>query len=347
MTIESFTFGAVGGVPIPCFALRNRRGVTMKVVAFGARLTELHLPDAQGRIADVVLGFDTLEQYHASDAYMGATCGRYGNRIRHGTFALEGETIHVSRNEGAHHAHGGLEGFDRKVWKAQIDAPASRVDFTLTSPDGDEGYPGTLVASTSYRLTDDNVIEIVMRGQTDRTTVVNLVHHTYWNLAGHDAGHIRAHRLRLPADFYTPIDGDTIPTGEVRSVAGTPFDFREVKPIGRDLGAVLSANSGYDHNWCVNGPTGELRLGATLADPASGRAFELFTTEPGVQCYTGGHFREAVSGKGGASYGQYAGVALETQRFPDTPNLSHFPSARLAPGEVYEHRMEVRLHTGA
>ncbi len=347
MTIESFTFGTQGGVPVPGFKLHNRLGVTMKVVAYGARLTELHMPDAHGHLADVVLGFDTLEHYQASDAYMGATCGRYGSRIRRGAFPLQGETVHVSCNEGVHHAHGGGEGFDRKVWKAQIDAPANRVVFTLISPDGDQGYPGAVVASASYRLSDDNVIEIVMRGQTDRTTVINLVHHTYWNLAGHDAGDIRSHRLHLPADFYTPIDDDLVPTGEVRSVAGTPFDFRETKRVGRDLDAVPTASGGYDHNWCVNGPAGELRLCAALADSGSGRALELFTTEPGVQFYTGGHFREPVIGKGGRRYGQYAGLALETQRFPDSPNLGHFPSARLAPGEAYEHRMEVRLHAGA
>lgn len=346
VTIEAITFGMQGGVPVPGFVVRNRPGVMMKVVAYGARLTELHLPDAHGRVADVVLGFDTLEQYQASDAYMGATCGRYGGRIRHGTFPLDGGTIEVSCNEGAHHAHGGREGFDRKVWMSQFDAAANRVVFALESPDGDEGYPGAVVASASYRLTDNNVLEIVMRGQTDRTTVINLVHHTYWNLAGHDAGDIRAQALRLPADFYTPIDDDLVPTGEVCRVAGTPFDFREAKPVGQDLDAVPTANGGYDHNWCINGPAGELRLCAALADPASGRALELFTTEPGVQCYTGGHFREAVIGKDGCRYGQYAGVALETQRFPNAPNLGHFLSARLAPGEVYEHRMEVRLHSG-
>jgi aldose 1-epimerase len=347
MTIESVTFGAQDGVPVPGFAVRNRHGVTMKVVAYGARLTELHTPDAGGRLADVVLGFDTLDQYRASDAHMGATCGRYGSRIRRGTFPLEGRTVHVNRNEGAHHAHGGREGFDRKVWDAQVDPPANEVVFTLPSPDGDEGYPGRVVVSTSYRLTDDNVVAILMRGRTDRTTVINLVHHTYWNLAGHDAGDIRAHRLRICADFYTPIDDELLPTGEVCSVGGTPFDFRETRSVGRDLDAVQTASGGYDHNWCLNGPAGELRLGATLADPVSGRALELFTTEPGVQCYTGGHFHETVTGKGGRRYGQYAGLALETQRFPDAPNLGHFPSARLAPGEVYEHRMEVRLHAGA
>ena len=186
-----------------------------------------------------------------------------------------------------------------------------------------------------------------MRARTDRTTVVNLVHHTYWNLAGHDAGDIRAQRLQLSADFYTPIDDDIVPTGEVRSVAGTPFDFRDAKPIGQDIEAIPTASGGYDHNWCVNGSPGELRMCAALADPHSGRSLELFTTEAGVQCYTGGHLSAAVTGKGGCRYGQYAGVALETQRFPDSPNLGHFPSARLAPGAVYEHRMELRLHSGA
>jgi aldose 1-epimerase len=305
------------------------------------------MPDADGRVADVVLGFDTLEQYRTSDSYMGATCGRYGSRIRRGTFPLEGRMVHVSCNEGANHAHGGREGFDRKVWNAQVDAPANQVAFTLTSPDGDEGYPGTVVAGASYRLTDDDTIEIVMRGQTDRPTVINLIHHTYWNLAGHNAGDIRAHRLLLPADFYTPIDDELVPTGEVRSVIGTPFDFRAAKPIGQDLDAVPTAGGGYDHNWCVNGPAGQLRLCTTLAEPVSGRALELFTTEPGVQFYTGGHFNGTVSGKGGCRYAQYAGLALETQRFPNAPNFGHFPTARLAPGEVYEHRMEVRLHAGA
>lgn len=347
MPIESFTFGAHDGVPVPGFAVSNRHGVTMKVVGYGARLTELHTPDARGRLADVVLGFDTLDQYRASDAYMGAMCGRYGSRIRRATFPLDGRTVHVSCNEGANHAHGGHQGFDRKVWDARIDAAANEIVFTLTSPDGDEGYPGRVVVSTSYRLTEDNVVAILMRAQTDRTTVINLVHHTYWNLAGHDAGDIRAHRLRMCADFYTPIDDELVPTGEVRGVAGTPFDFREAKSVGRDLDAVPTASGGYDHNWCLNGPAGELRLGATLADPVSGRALELFTTEPGVQCYTGGHFHETVLGKGSRRYGQYAGIALETQRFPDAPNLGHFPSARLAPGEEYEHRMEVRLHAGA
>jgi aldose 1-epimerase len=336
-----------GGVSVPGFALRNRHGVMMKVVAYGARLTELHVPDANGNIADIVLGFDTLGEYVASDAYMGATCGRYGSRIRDAAFVLGGRKVQLSRNEGAHHAHGGSEGFDRKVWHAHADAQANAVLFTHHSPDGDEGYPGALTATTSYRLTDANVLEIVMRAQSDRATVISLVHHSYWNLAGHGGGDVLAQQLQVPADFYLPIDADLVPTGEVHSLTGTPFDFRETKAIGRDLPAVATPSGGYDHHWCVRGTEGELRLCAALQDPMSGRAIELHATAPGVQCYTAGHLRNVVSGKGGARYGRYAAVALETQRFPDAPNLGHFPRADLVPGQIYEHRVEVRLTSRA
>ena len=342
MTIESFPFGVHGGIVVPGYVLRNRHGVTVKVVAFGARLTELHLPDVRGRMADIVLGFDTLDEYVASDAYMGATCGRYGSRIRGGTFPLDGRIVELSRNEGRHHAHGGLDGFDRRLWHSRPDAGANAVVFTLASPDGDQGYPGAMTASVCYRLSDDNVIAIDMRAETDGATVINLVHHSYWNLAGHDAGDILAQRLQIHADAYTPIDDELLPTGEVHGVAGTPFDFRDAKAIGRDIDQVAG---GYDHNWCLSGAAIALRQCAALDDPESGRALDLFTTAPGLQCYTGGHFRDPVIGKGGARYGQFAGVALETQRYPDAPNVQQFPRAALAPGDVYEHRMEIRLHS--
>ena len=347
MSIESFNFGMLGDVPVPGFVLRNASGVTLKLVAYGARLTELHLPDARGHAADVVLGLATLAQYEASDAYMGATCGRYGGRIRNGAFPLDGRPVQLSCNEGAHHAHGGHSGFDRKVWRAETDTTANRVDFELTSFDGEEGYPGTVIACTSYRLADNNMLEVTMRARTDRATVVNLLHHGYWNLAGHNSGDVRGQCLRLPADFYLPIDDALVPTGEVRGVAGTVFDFRAAKPLGQDLDTVPTGAGGYDHHWCINGPRGELRLCASLADPVSGRALDIFSTEPGVQVYTAGHFRDPVLGKAGAVYRQYAGVALETQRFPDAPNRSHFPDALLAPGDTYEHRMQIRLRTGA
>ena len=347
MSIESFTFGRLGDVAVPGFVVRNAAGVAIKLVAYGARLTELFFPDAQGRLADVVLGFDTLAQYQASDAYMGATCGRYGGRIRNGRFPQEGRVLQLSRNEGNQHAHGGHLGFDRKVWQAETDAASNRVVFTLTSPDGEEGYPGTVTASSSYRLSDANMLEIAMCARSDRMTVINMLHHSYWNLAGHDSGDVRAHRLKLAADFYLPIDEHLVPTGEVRSVAGTAFDFRVAKPIGQDLDTVPTAAGGYDHNWCIEGASDDMRHCASLADPQSGRALDVFSTEPGVQLYTGGHLGEPVLGNGGCLYRQYAGVALETQRFPDAPNLPHFPSARLAPGMTYEHRMHIRLRTGA
>lgn len=341
---ESFEFGAVGGVPVPGFVLRNALGVAVSVTALGARIVRLGMPDALGRAADVVLGFDSPQDYLASDAYMGATCGRYGGRIRGSAFALDGEVHRLSRNEGAHHAHGGRDGFDRKIWDAAGDAAAGEAVFTLDSPDGEEGYPGAVSASVAYRLDDLGTLAIDMRARSDRATVVNLVHHTYWNLAGHDSGSILGHRLELDADFVTPVDESLVPTGEVLRVDGTPFDFREGKPIGRDLALVATAAGGYDHNFCVRGEAGRLRRVAALADPASGRALELHSDASGVQVYTGGHFKVAAKGKGGARYRQYAGVALETQAFPDAPNLSHFPGVRLDAGCEYRHRMRIRLH---
>lgn len=347
MTIESRSFGSLDGADVPAFVLRNRHGVALHVTALGARLTALHMPDARGHSADVVLGFDTPAEYLASNAYMGATCGRFGGRIRGGAFTLDGRLERVACNEGRNHLHGGISGFDRKLWQAQADPAANEVLFTLVSPDGDEGYPGTLSAETRYILRDDNVVTIAMRAQTDRATVVNLIHHSYWNLAGHDSGDIRAHRLRINADFYTPIDEELIETGEVRSVEGTPFDFRTAAAIGRDLDRVPTANGGYDHNWCLNGQAGTMRPAAELVDPASGRRLQLLTNAPGLQFYAGGHFRMPVRGKAGAGYRQYAGLTLETQHFPNAPNIGHFPGTRLGPGERCENRMEIRLHSGA
>jgi aldose 1-epimerase len=343
--MQNISFGVFRGQPVPGYVLRNRNGVTVSVAALGARIVKLEMPDARGRVADVVLGFDTPEAYLVSDSYMGATCGRYGSRIRGGTFALDGATFQLTCNEGRNHAHGGRDGFDRKLWQAE--ANNAEVVFTLASPDGDEGYPGALAASVAYRLGDDNVLAITMRARTDRPTVVNLIHHTYWNLGGHEAGDVRAHQLRLDADDYLPIDDELIPVGEVLRVDDTPFDFREAKPIGRDLDRVPTAAGGYDHHFRVRGAVDELRRCASLLDTVSGRALELFSDAPGVQLYTGGHFRDPLTGKGGVRYGQYAGVALETQRFPNAPNVATFPSARLDPGDEYVHRMEVRLYPDA
>lgn len=343
--IETFTFGTVDGAPVAGFTLRNRHGLVARLATSGARLLEMHVPDTQGRSDDVVLGLDSPQAYVAGETYMGATCGRYASRIRDSAFVLDGHRYPLSSNEGAHHAHGGREGFDRKLWSAQPDAGTNAVTFAHVAPDGDEGYPGELAATVTYRLTDDDVLAIDFRARTTRPTVVNLVHHSYWNLAGHASGNVLAHALAIDADFYLPIDAALVPTGEVLRVAGSPYDFRAGKRIGADIAAVPTASGGYDHHWCLRGPADALRRALTLADPGSGRAFELWTTAPGVQVYTGAHFSAPVTGKRGARYAQYAGVALETQRFPDAPNLPHFPACRLDPGEVYAHRMEFRFQT--
>ncbi len=347
--IESFVFGHLDGEVVRGFVLRNRNGLSAKLITYGARLTELHAPGRDGEMADIVLGFDDVASYVATDTYFGATCGRYGNRIRDGRFSLDGEAFQLSLNEGANHLHGGIAGFDRKNWDATVDEATNTVTFTAVSPHGEEGYPGTVNLSASYRLTDDDRLEIAIRGMTDRPTILNAVHHTYWNLAGHGSGDVRDQVLVLNSDFYTPIDAELLTTGEVLAVAGTPFDFSTPKAIGTDIDALADVGTGhlvgggYDHNWCLKGDGEALRLCARVVDPASGRGLELHTTEPGVQFYTGGYLNETVIGKSNKPYCRFAGYTFETQKFPDTPNFAHFPSTIVAPGEVYDHRMSVRL----
>lgn len=347
--IESFVFGHLDGEVVRGFVLRNRNGLSAKLITYGARLTELHAPGRDGEMADIVLGFDDVASYVATDTYFGATCGRYGNRIRDGRFSLDGEAFQLSLNEGANHLHGGIAGFDRKNWDATVDEATNTVTFTAVSPHGEEGYPGTVNLSASYRLTDDDRLEIAIRGMTDRPTILNAVHHTYWNLAGHGSGDVRDQVLVLNSDFYTPIDAELLTTGEVLAVAGTPFDFSTPKAIGTDIDALADVGTGhlvgggYDHNWCLKGDGEALRLCARVVDPASGRGLELHTTEPGVQFYTGGYLNETVIGKSSTPYCRFAGYTFETQKFPDTPNFAHFPSTIVAPGEVYDHRMSVRL----
>lgn len=347
MPIESFLFDTHDGRPVEGFTL-SAGGLEATVVAHGARLVRMMVPDRGGTAADVVLGFDRLAGYLASDAYFGATCGRYGNRIGGAAFTLDGVRYGLAVNEPPNQLHGGPDGFDRRIWQASVEPADTAVTFTLVSPDGDQGYPGTLTASTRYRLTADGVLDIVMTAVTDRPTVVNLVHHSYWNLGGHGSGDVRGHRLAVRGGFTTPVGPDLIPTGEVRPVDGTPFDLRGVDLRGADLGAALEAvgGFGFDHNWCLEGPAGELRPVAVLEHPGSGRRLELATDQPGLQVYGGGYIGARsggqVAGKGGQTYGPFAGLALETQRFPGSPNIGHFPSARLDPGETRRHHM--RLH---
>jgi aldose 1-epimerase len=337
-------YGRIGDQTVQAVTLRSGL-LRARLITYGARLTELHIPDRTGQTADIVLGHDTLAAYEATKTYFGATAGRYANRIRQGRFHLDGEDFQLDTNEGPNHLHGGRDGIDRKVWTL-ADHSSTWATMTATSPDGEMGYPGRLDMSVTYELTDDG-LRITMSAQTDRPTPVNIVHHSYFNLAGHDQGEVLGQEMRLHAPFMTPVDGELLTTGEVLSVTGTPFDFTTAKPIGRDLadlagvgGAVFGDGGGYDHNWCLGGAGEDLRLCAEIRDPASGRRMVLRTSEPGVQVYTGGYLSPEVIGKGGVPYRKYGGFTLETQKFPGSPNHAHFPSCTLRPGDTYRHLME-------
>ncbi len=308
-------------------------GLRVGLLTWGARLAELWVPDPAGALADIVLGHDTPEDWQTHGTYLGATCGRYANRIAGGRFTLDGRTLQLDRNEGPNSLHGGTQGFDRKHWS--IDSHSdSHVTFTTTSPAGEMGFPGTLHARTTYRI-DGPALLIELEATTDAPTIVNLVNHAYFNLAGQGAGDILGHQLQVEASHYLPVGEGLIPTGEVRSVAGTAFDFRQPRPIG----ARLPGPNAFDHNLCLSSPIGAdgLRPCLTATDPASCRRMQLSTTEPGVQLYTGAHFDGP--GKRGVHYPRFAGFAVETQRFPDSPNNPQFPSARLDPGQTYRHVM--------
>jgi aldose 1-epimerase len=326
------TVGQIGTVNVRSVTL-EAGGIRVKLLSFGARLAELWVPDRAGGLADIVLGHDDLADWQTRGVYLGATCGRYANRIAGGRFNLDGRDVQVDRNEGANQLHGGAAGFDLKLWEIESHSDA-HVTFACLSADGEMGYPGALAARVTYRL--DAGLWIEMEAVTDAPTVVNLVNHAYYNLAGQGSGDVLGHELQVEAGFYLPVDEQLIPTGEVRLVEGTAFDFR----VARAIGAVLPGPGGFDHNLCLSAPLGAdgMRPCLEAVDPASGRRMRLSTTAPGVQLYTGAHF-DGGPGKAGARYPRFAGFAVETQRFPDSPNRPHFPSARLEPGQRYRHVM--------
>ncbi len=330
---EIIEIGQMGEAAVHRATLSSPNGMRVVLLTWGARLAELWVPDHNGTLADIVLGHDTLSDWQTHGAYVGATCGRYANRIAGGRFPLDGRSIQLDRNEGANHLHGGASGLDSKHWLIESHS-ASHVTFTTTSPNGEMGFPGTLLTRTTYRI-DGVALIIEMAATTDAPTVVNLVNHAYFNLAGQGAGDVMGHQLQVEASHYLPVDAELIPTGDVLPVGKTPFDFRQPRPIG----ALLPGPGGFDHNLCLAAPIGAdgLRPCLTVTDPASGRRMRLSTTEPGVQLYTGAHFDGP--GKRGAHYPRFAGFAAETQRFPDSPNNPQFPSARLDPGQTYRHIM--------
>lgn len=329
--------GDFGGKPVQGVTLTSDGGLRLALMTLGARLTQLWLPDRAGMFADVVLGHDSLADYAANRGYLGATCGRFANRIAGGQFSLDGTVVQLDRNEGANQLHGGSTGIDAAVW--DIAGTSDRhATFTLTSPAGDMGFPGTVKLACTYRLEGQRLL-LEMTATTDAPTLVNLAHHSYFNLGGQGSGTVLDHRLQIAARHYLPVDSAKIPTGAVLPVAATPFDFTGLRPIGQ----AMPGPDGFDHCFCLSEPVTDraghlLRPCAILSEPASGRSLRLSTTEVGVQVYTGAHFN-GTTGKAGASYGRFGGIALETQGFPDAPNHPQFPSCRLDPGQTYRHLM--------
>ncbi len=334
--VERSSFGKLpDGAEIEQYTLTNGKGAVAKVVTYGATLSELWIPDKSGKNADVVLGFDNLAQYAGDHPFFGATVGRYGNRIAKGKFSIDGQEYSLFLNNGPNSLHGGKVGFNRKVWKAE-EVPmfhGAAVKFTYVSVDGEEGYPGTLTVHVTYELADDNALKITYHASTDKPTVVNLTNHSYFNLSGAGSGDILKEVLQLDADHYTPVDDTLIPTGELKSVEGTPFDFRKPTPIGA-RNSQIPGIAGYDHNFVLHGSAGKLRKIGEVSDPASGRAMEIWTTEPGVQLYVSLGLNGSIKGIGGA-YPQFGALCLETQHFPDSPNHRKFPATVVRPGKDY------------
>lgn len=339
------------GQQVSLFTLTNDNGMEATVTNFGGIITSLRVPDREGNLEDVVLGFDSLSGYVEEHPYFGALIGRYGNRIAGGRFTLDGETHQLPVNNGPNSLHGGTQGFDKVVWAAEpFENERGRgLVLSYTSPDGDQGYPGTLNARVTYTLTNDNELIFDYHATTDEATPVNLTQHTYFNLAGDGSGSILDHVMMLNASRFTPVDSTLIPTGELRSVEGTPFDFREPTPLGARIGQEeeqLGFGGGYDHNFVIDRQEGDsLTLAARVYEPTSGRVMEVLTTEPGVQLYTGNFLDGTLTGKGGTVYEHRTGFCLETQHFPDSPNQPSFPSTILRPGEEYESTTVYRFTT--
>jgi len=321
------------------YTLTNANGCKVKITNYGGIVVSLTVPDKDGQFGDVVLGYDSLDGYIKNNPYFGALIGRYGNRIGKGQFKLDGQTYTLAKNDGDNHLHGGNVGFDKVVWDAKEIRGFGTVGLELTyvSKDGEEGYPGNLTTTVKYIWTNKNELKIEYTATTDKATVVNLTHHSYFNLAG--KGDILSHELMMKADKFTPVDDGLIPTGELRSVSGTPFDFTKATAIGARIDAdneQLEFGKGYDHNWVLNNYNGKMQKVASLYEPTTGRLMEISTTEPGLQFYSGNFLDGTITGKAGKVYNFRSGLCLETQHFPDSPNKPEFLSTTLKPGEKYK-----------
>ena len=323
------------------FNLKNAHGMEVRLASYGARVTSIKVPDRNGVMTDIVLGFDTVEPYRSSvkKPYLGVTLGRYAGRIANGRFTLDGVEHLLAKNNGPNHNHGGVTGFDKVVWNAKQLRNGVQLDYT--SPDGEEGYPGTLKARVTYTLTDANELIIDYRATTDRATPVNLSNHTYFNLAGEGSDTVLDHELMIDAEEMLTIDKTSVPTGKITSVAGTPFDFRHSKPVGRDINQTneqLARGSGYDHTFVLNPKKGAKKPAASLYEKTSGRKIQVFTDQPGLQLYTANFLDGSLNGKSGKPYLKRSSLCLETQHFPDSPNQPRFPNTILRPGETYQTR---------
>jgi aldose 1-epimerase len=326
--------GELEGRRVAAYSMAQESGLAVRLMEYGATLTELRVPDRNGQTSDIVLGFDDLQGYIATKHYIGASVGRYANRIRDGSFSIGGKAQVLSRNEGSNHLHGGFRGFDKVLWRGEPKPDGDGVRFSYSSPAGSEGYPGAVEVQVEYSFLGEGRLAIDFTATADAPTIVNLVNHSYFNLAGHASGDVLNQIVMLNAECYTPVDLERITTGEIAPVRGTPFDFTSPKPIARDLHRIPP---GYDHNWVLRGDG--MRLCARVSEPSWGRSFELWTSEPGVQFYIGGYFDGSEKGKQGCQYQRFAGFTLETQRLPG----AIFPLAELWPGQTYKHAMEFRF----
>jgi aldose 1-epimerase len=340
-TITKADFGKTSeGQAVEIYTLHNSKGAEARIMTYGGIVQSLSMPDKNGKFADVVLGYDNLQGYIDKTPYFGALIGRYGNRIGGAKFTLEGNTYTLATNNGPNTLHGGLKGFDKVVWTAKpsVGIHGPQLVLAYLSKDGEEGFPGNLEVTAIYTLTEDNELKLEFSAKTDRPTVANLTHHSYFNLAGQGNGDILGHVVYIKANQTTPVDSGLITTGEFTDVTGTPFDFRKPAAIGariNDPDKILQYGPGYDHNWVINKPLGQFGLQARVVEPTSGRVMEVWSDEPGLQFYAGNFLDGTIKGKGGVAYQIHTGFCMEPQHYPDSPNKANFPSVELKPGQTY------------
>lgn len=350
--VEKSDYGVTqDGKKVELFKLANKDGITVNIITYGGRITSVHTPDRNGKMENVVLGFENLEQYEKQNPFFGALVGRYGNRIAKGKFTLNDREYILAKNNGENNLHGGVKGFDKVVWKVEsIDESASSASLKLSylSKDMEEGFPGNLSAVVTYTLHTDNSLDVSYAAKTDKTTVVNLTQHSYFNLSGDFSKLILDHEVQLNADKYVPVDDGLIPTGELASVEGTPFDFRQSKLVGKNIDAdneQIQLGGGYDHCWVLNNYQAGYRSVANAVHPGSGRTLEVLTDEPGIQFYSGNFLDGTLPAPNGGTYAKRSGFCLETQHFPDSPNQPNFPSVTLEPGAIYTTKTTFKFST--